>query len=105
MADKVVDNWLLLAEYDLATAQAMLQAKRLLYVGFMCQQAVEKILKACYVKSRGMTPIESVNLDPEIFPDLINHKEVLILCHKLQFIIQSDSCYHGIHGRDRLADF
>ncbi|HNS20656.1 MAG TPA: HEPN domain-containing protein [Sedimentisphaerales bacterium] len=62
MAHKVVDNWLALAEYDLATADAMLQAGRLLYVGFMCQQAVEKVLKACYVKYRGTTPPYTHNL-------------------------------------------
>jgi HEPN domain-containing protein len=56
MARKVVDNWLSLAEYDLATAEAMLQSKRFLYVGFMCQQAVEKILKAAYVKHHALTP-------------------------------------------------
>jgi HEPN domain-containing protein len=55
VTQRTVDNWPALAEYDLATAQAMLQAGRLLYVGFMCQQAIEKILKACYVQYRGAT--------------------------------------------------
>ncbi len=40
----------------------MLQTKRLLYVGFMCQQALEKILKACYVKYHGATPPYTHNL-------------------------------------------
>jgi len=62
MAQKSIDNWLSLAEYDLATAQAMLQTKRLLYVAFMCQQAIEKILKAWYVKHRGTTPPYTHNL-------------------------------------------
>ena len=62
MAQKSIDNWLALAEYDLATAEAMLQAKRLLYVGFMCQQAIEKILKACFVKYHGVTPPYTHNL-------------------------------------------
>jgi HEPN domain-containing protein len=57
-----VDNWFSLAEYDLATAAAMLQTGRLLYVGFMCQQAIEKILKACYVKQHGRTPPYTHNL-------------------------------------------
>ena len=34
----------------------MLQAQRYLYVGFMGQQAIEKILKASYVKHHGSTP-------------------------------------------------
>jgi HEPN domain-containing protein len=62
MARKVVDNWLSLAEYDLATAEALLQSKRFLYVGFMCQQAVEKILKAAYVKHHALTPPYTHNL-------------------------------------------
>ena len=62
MTQKIVDNWRSLAEYDLATAAAMLQTGRLLYVGFMCQQAIEKILKASYVKHRGTTPPYTHNL-------------------------------------------
>ena len=62
MKDKMIDNWLSLAQYDLATAEAMLHAQRYLYVGFMCQQAVEKILKASYVKHHGSTPPYTHNL-------------------------------------------
>jgi HEPN domain-containing protein len=42
MSQRIIDNWLSLGEYDLATAQSLLQTKRFLYVGFMCQQAIEK---------------------------------------------------------------
>ncbi len=56
MNDRIVQNWLSLAEYDLATAEAMLQTKRYLYVAFMSQQAIEKLLKACYVKHHQATP-------------------------------------------------
>jgi len=62
MAGDMIDNWLSLAQYDLATAEAMLQTRRYLYVGFMCQQAVEKLLKACYVRERGSTPPYTHNL-------------------------------------------
>jgi len=37
-----VQYWQEMSEYDLATAKAMLQTGRYLYVGFMCHQAVEK---------------------------------------------------------------
>ena len=60
--EKTIDNWLSLAQYDLATAEAMLQAGRYLYVGFMCQQAIEKLLKAGYVKHHGVTPPYTHNL-------------------------------------------
>lgn len=37
------------AEYDLQTARAMLETQRMLYVGFMCHQVIEKALKGCFV--------------------------------------------------------
>lgn len=62
MSQKIIDNWLSLAEYDLATAYDMSKAKRYLYVAFMCQQAIEKIMKACYVKQHTSTPPYTHNL-------------------------------------------
>lgn len=41
--------WLDLAEYDLVTAEAMLQSGRYVHVAFMCQQALEKLVKGVYV--------------------------------------------------------
>lgn len=41
-----VKIWMDRVEYDFETAQAMYKAGRYLYVVFMCQQAVEKTLKA-----------------------------------------------------------
>lgn len=41
-----VVQWVKRADYDLKTAFAMQDAARYLYVVFMCQQALEKILKA-----------------------------------------------------------
>jgi HEPN domain-containing protein len=40
-----------LAEYDLDTAKVMLNSERFLYVGFMCHQAVEKILSEIFKKT------------------------------------------------------
>ena len=58
-----VAYWLEIAEYDLETAKAMLDTKRYLYVGFMCHQAIEKILKAVYVaKFPSETPPYTHNL-------------------------------------------
>lgn len=45
-----------MAEYDFETAKAMLKSKRYLYVGFMCNQVIEKMLKAYFVKSKGEQP-------------------------------------------------
>ena len=62
MSSRIEQNWLSLAEYDLATAKAMLQTERYLHVAFMCQQAIEKVLKACYVRRRASTPPYTHNL-------------------------------------------
>lgn len=45
MKDKVA-YWLEMSDYDFDTAKAMLETKRYLYVGFMCHQVIEKMLKA-----------------------------------------------------------
>ena len=39
--------WLDAAEYDIVTAESMLNSGRYLYVVFMCQQALEKLAKGC----------------------------------------------------------
>jgi HEPN domain-containing protein len=41
--------WLEVAQYDLQTAEAMLTTGRWLYVAFMCQQSVEKLVKGLYI--------------------------------------------------------
>lgn len=43
-----VKYWLDLSDYDYDTALAMQQSGRYLYVGFMCHQTIEKILKAYF---------------------------------------------------------
>ena len=59
--DDKVSYWLEIADYDLETAEAMLRTKRLLYVGFMCHQSIEKALKAA-LASQGKTPPFTHNL-------------------------------------------
>ena len=54
--------WVELSDYDLETAEAMLEKARYLYVGFMCHQTVEKMLKAFFVKARHATPPYTHNL-------------------------------------------
>ncbi len=54
--DEKIKYWLEMSEYDLVTAQAMLESKRYLYVGFMCHQSIEKIFKALFAAKRNETP-------------------------------------------------
>ena len=43
------EHWLDAAQYDLESADAMYRTGRWVYVVFMCQQAVEKLVKGLYV--------------------------------------------------------
>jgi HEPN domain-containing protein len=60
--DKYVSNWLERSRYDLDTAKAMLDAGRYLYVAYMGQQAIEKLLKAIIAQlGKENLPIHSLN--------------------------------------------
>ena len=48
--------WVELSDYDLETAEGMMQIKKYLYVAFMCHQTIEKIFKAVYTRQKGETP-------------------------------------------------
>lgn len=50
------------AQYDLDTAEVMFNSGRYLYSVFMCQQAVEKIVKGIYVLYTGQEPIKTHNI-------------------------------------------
>ena len=62
MKNNVQDNWIKLAEYDFITAHSMFDTARYLYVAFMCQQSLEKLLKALYIKEKNETPPYTHNL-------------------------------------------
>ena len=53
--DKVA-YWTDIASYDLETAEAMLATRRWLYVGFMCHQVIEKMLKAYWCRTQPADP-------------------------------------------------
>ncbi len=50
------EGWVALAERDMNAARALLDSGNLLPVGFHCQQAVEKLLKAIYALRKGEPP-------------------------------------------------
>jgi HEPN domain-containing protein len=60
--EKAIDYWFNMADYDLKTAQVMLDGGRYLYVGFMCHQVIEKALKGLYVKEHNRIPPYTHNL-------------------------------------------
>lgn len=53
-----IKYWIELTEYDIDTAETLLQGKRHLYVGFMCHQIIEKMLKAYWSSVREDPPLK-----------------------------------------------
>ncbi len=53
--------WLEKADYDLKSARDLFATEQYLHVGFFCQQAIEKALKARIAQS-GVSPLYSHNL-------------------------------------------
>jgi len=71
--DKIVEHWVERAEYDLGTAKVMLDTGRYLYVGYMCQQAAEKLLKAIIAQqNKENLPIHNLSRLVEV-AEIKNH--------------------------------
>ncbi|MFH1440686.1 MAG: HEPN domain-containing protein [Candidatus Omnitrophota bacterium] len=56
-------EWFRQAEYDLAVALDMFNAKRYIYCVFMCHLCIEKALKAHYAKKFKTNPPKTHDLD------------------------------------------
>ena len=60
-AQPIYQKWLDRVVYDLDTAKAMLQTGRLIYAIFMCQQSLEKCLKALLAfQGKEIIPIHNL---------------------------------------------
>ena len=65
--DRIVAHWVERSQYDLDTAKIMLDTGRYLYVAYMCQQTVEKMLKAIIAQQgKENFPIHNLNRLAEI---------------------------------------
>jgi len=65
--DKIVEHWIERSQYDMDTAKVMLETGRYLYVAYMCQQTVEKLLKAIIAQlGKENFPIHNLNRLAEI---------------------------------------
>jgi len=60
--EKQVDYWKKSAEHDLDTANSLMKAKKFDWALFMGHLVLEKILKAIYVKKKGIFPPKTHNL-------------------------------------------
>lgn len=54
--------WEEYAQYDLDTASVMFDTGRYIYSVFMCQQAIEKIVKGLFILYTGEEPVKAHNI-------------------------------------------
>lgn len=90
--DKFVTHWIERAEYDLETSKVMLDTERYLYVGYMCQQAVEKLLKAIIAQqNKENLPIHNLNRLAEIaeIKNLLNIEQSNFLAELTPYCIEA----------------
>jgi len=59
---KSSQEWSKQAEYDMETAEAMLDSARYIYCVFMCHLSIEKALKALYANKLGKNPSKTHSL-------------------------------------------
>ncbi|MGE5340992.1 MAG: HEPN domain-containing protein [Candidatus Omnitrophota bacterium] len=80
---KLPAEWLKQAEYDLDTANVMLDTGRYIYTIFMCHLSIEKALKGLYAKKFQKSPPKTHSLNylcelmsvepPEKFQDFLDN--------------------------------
>ena len=96
---KVTLYWLEHSKYDLDTAKAMFDSGRYLYVTFMCQQAIEKLLKAIITIKKEETPPKIHNLSrlAEISEVLVglNEDQINLLATLTPFCITARYADYG----------
>ena len=95
-AQEKFEYWLDLAQYDLETADTMMLGGRWLYVVFMCQQAVEKLVKGLYVLYVGdnVPKTHNIRVLVEKFEDLLPAKPT-----EDQYTLFEDLTIHYLNGR------
>ena len=54
---EIANKWLEQVDEDILTAEALYNSGRWLYIGFLCHQAIEKVIKAYWFANRGDEPI------------------------------------------------
>ena len=54
--EDIVEKWLFHVHEDISSAECLFQNVRWLYVGFLCHQALDKVLKAYYVATHDDDP-------------------------------------------------
>lgn len=83
--------WEEYAQYDLDTAGVMFDTGRYLYSVFMCQQAVEKIVKGIFVFYTGEEPVKTHNI-ALVFNNLCERDEFRKRVDDEDFDRRKDEC-------------
>lgn len=90
--DAITKKWITRADYDLETAKAMLDAGRYLYVAFLCQQCIEKTLKAAAIEIGGEA-LRTHNLvrlaETAKLPALLSEENRIFLADLTPFAIEA----------------
>jgi len=82
---KIIQMWLDRVKYDIETAKAMLQTGRWIYAIFMCQQSLEKCIKALIAsEDKEIIPIHNLRRLAEIASIIHEFEESALI--KLDFL-------------------
>lgn len=88
--------WIGIAEDDLEAAENCMQGKQYLWAMFMCQQSVEKAIKAVYFENTGLTPPKKHDLI-----SLAGAASILDQCTRetrdLYIILKQDTQINGLN--------
>jgi HEPN domain-containing protein len=87
-----IEYWMDIADYDMETSRSMQKSGRYLYTVFMCQQAIEKVLKALY--------FQEIIKEAPLSHNLVYLQSLLRLnLSKAQLRILADLTTYYIEGR------
>lgn len=90
--EEKIEYWVDSGQYDFKTARSMQRSGRYVYTVFMCQQSIEKYLKALHLKKREVEAPRSHNL-----PFLLGRVAIEVPQDDRQFLAELSSFY--ISGR------
>jgi HEPN domain-containing protein len=81
--EEKIKYWVDLSDNDFIVAETLMKNGHNLYAGFMCHQAVEKIFKGYFVKTKNDTPpfkhdLEYLAQQSELY-NLLNEKQISFL--------------------------
>ena len=91
---KTIDKykyWVMLSDYDLDTAEVLVDGKRWVYVAFMCQQAIERQLKGMYVYHLDKEAPKSHNLG-FLFEKIVSNNEFSCQSNPDNYVRKKEEC-------------